>query len=87
MKKIMLLLVLVLTLAGCKVWMSSQYSKRLDDTATLSRIFADRVNPTCEGINCLKMNDPCDWSTVVQISEIQAETWKAFQDARDGRSE
>ncbi len=75
-KQICLVLLLALFAAGCSgVWMTARYATVLDKTVALS---ADTAAKAQAG----QLTDQQKVDALVK----QAQTWKLFQDARDGKA-
>ena len=75
MKKIVILALVGLMLAGCSgVILSPGYSRQLDETAALADSFAKDARAGRMDAN--DMMSVIDWN---------ATAWKCFQDGRDGR--
>lgn len=73
MKKIVLAFVLVFIFTGCSgILMNHEYSQLLDRTAAWSKIAADQVSNMTDVEKALALR-------------INANAWKRFQDARDGK--
>ena len=75
-RTIWIAVLLAVLLAGCGgVWMNAEYSQLLDETAALSdqtarRAEAGRLDP----------------NQMTQALRLQAEVWRKFRDARDGKA-
>jgi hypothetical protein len=76
-KKLIVLVLLASVLAGCNgVIMTPKYSNLLDETAALSNDTAVRAEAGTVGADEMK-----------QALRYQANVWKEFQNARDGKAE
>jgi len=70
-----LLVLLMLVVNGCQgVWLNAEYSDLLDRTTIVSQQIATRANANELSAEEMK-----------HALASQAETWKLFQDARDGK--
>jgi len=69
------IVILAVLIVGCNgVWMSPKYSDLLDRTASVSAEMANRANA-----------DELSSDDMKAALNSQAETWKLFQNARNGK--
>ena len=74
MNRVIALLLMAVLLSGCSgVMMNAEYSNLLDQTVAMSDAAAVRAKA-----------GTLDNESMIRCLELQALTWRRFQDARDG---